>query len=64
MRCRNWLNFITTSIYVHERQGTALHETRAWLRQHEFPVGITRNGSSGGKSLVGVYGKVEGGRVG
>ncbi len=34
--------FYYNVVYVHDRPGTALHETRAWLRQHEFPVGITR----------------------
>ncbi len=34
--------FYYNVIYLHDRPGTALHETRAWLRRHEFPIGITR----------------------
>ena len=44
--------FYYNVIYVHERQGTALHETREWLRQHEFPVGITRRVPQESKALL------------
>ena len=44
--------FYYNVIYVHEHQGTALHETREWLRQHEFPVGITRMVPQDPKSLL------------
>ncbi len=44
--------FYYNVIYVHERQGTALHETREWLRQHEFPVGITRMVPQESKALL------------
>ena len=44
--------FYYNVIYVHERQGAALHETRAWLRQHEFPVGITRTVPQDSKALL------------
>ena len=43
--------FYYNVIYVDERQGTALHETREWLRQHEFPVGLTRTVSLDAKAL-------------
>lgn len=44
--------FYYNVIYVHERQGAALHETREWLRQHEFPVGITRTVPQDSKALL------------
>ena len=44
--------FYYNVIYVHEHQGTALHETREWLRQHEFPVGITRMVPQDSKALL------------
>lgn len=44
--------FYYNVIYVHERQSTALHETREWLRQHEFPVGITRMVPQDSKALL------------
>lgn len=44
--------FYYNVIYVHERQGMALHETREWLRQHEFPVGITRMVPQESKALL------------
>lgn len=44
--------FYYNVIYVHERQGTALHETREWLRQHKFPVGITRMVPQESKALL------------
>jgi len=44
--------FYYNVIYLHEHQGTALHETRAWLRQHEFPVGITRMVPQDAKALL------------
>ena len=44
--------FYYNVVYVHERQGAALHETRAWLRQHEFPVGITRMVPQDSKALL------------
>ena len=44
--------FYYNVIYVHERQGAALHETREWLRQHEFPVGITRMVPQESKALL------------
>lgn len=34
--------FYYNVIYLHDHPGTTLYETRAWLRQHEFPVGITK----------------------
>ena len=44
--------FYYNVIYLHEHQGTALHETREWLRQHEFPVGITRMVPQDPKALL------------
>ena len=44
--------FYYNVVYVHDRPGTALHETRAWLRRHEFPVGITRMVPQEGKALL------------
>ncbi len=44
--------FYYNVIYLHERQGAALHETREWLRQHEFPVGITRTVPQDPKALL------------
>lgn len=44
--------FYYNVIYLHERQGTALHETREWLRQHEFPVGIAKMVPQEAKALL------------
>lgn len=44
--------FYYNVIYVHERQGTALHEAREWLRQHEFPVGISKMVPQDAKALL------------
>lgn len=44
--------FYYNVVYVHDRTGTALHETRAWLRQHEFPIGITRTVPQEEKALL------------
>ena len=44
--------FYYNVIYLHEHQGTALHETREWLRQHEFPVGITKRIPQDSKALL------------
>ena len=44
--------FYYNVIYVCERQGMALHETREWLRRHEFPVGIARTVPLESKALV------------
>lgn len=44
--------FYYNVIYVHELQGAALHETREWLRRHEFPVGITRKVPQDAKALL------------
>ena len=44
--------FYYNVIYVYEHQGAALHETREWLRQHEFPVGIARSVPQDTKALL------------
>ena len=44
--------FYYNVIYLHERQGAALHETREWLRKHKFPVGITRMVPQDAKALL------------
>lgn len=44
--------FYYNVIYVSERQGSSLHETREWLRQHEFPVGIARTVPPDAKALL------------
>ena len=44
--------FYYNVIYVSERQGSSLHETRDWLRQHEFPVGIARTVPPDAKALL------------
>ncbi len=44
--------FYYNVVYLHDRSGAALHETRAWLRQHEFPIGITRTVPQEEKALL------------
>ena len=44
--------FYYNVIYLHEHPGTALHETREWLRQHDFPVGITKMVPQDAKALL------------
>ena len=44
--------FYYNVIYVSEREGMALHETREWLRRHEFPVGIARTVPRDAKALL------------
>ena len=44
--------FYYNVVYLHDRPGTALHETRAWLRQHEFPIGIARTVPQEEKALL------------
>ena len=51
--------FYYNVIYVHEQQGTASHETREWLRQHEFPVGITRMVPQDSKALLAFINKLK-----
>lgn len=43
--------FYYNVIYLQTRQGADLHETRDWLRQHEFPTGITKQVSLDAKAL-------------
>lgn len=44
--------FYYNVMYLHEHQGTALHETREWLRRHDFPVGITKMVPQDAKALL------------
>ncbi len=44
--------FYYNVIYLYERQSTPLHETREWLKQHEFPVGITKMVPQEAKALL------------
>ncbi len=44
--------FYYNVLYVHHRRDTALHETRAWLRQHQFPVGIAKTVPQNSKALL------------
>ncbi len=39
-------------LYLHDHQDTVLHETRAWLRHHQFPVGIVRMVPQDSKALL------------
>ena len=44
--------FYYNVLYVHDHQDTTLHETSAWLRRHEFPVGIARMVPQNSKALL------------
>ncbi len=44
--------FYYNVLYLYDHQDTALHETRAWLRQHEFPVGIVKTVPQTSKALL------------
>lgn len=44
--------FYYNVLYLHDHQDTVLHETRAWLRQHQFPVGIVRMVPQDSKALL------------
>ncbi len=44
--------FYYNIVYVHDYQDTALHETRTWLRQEQFPVGIIKTVPQNAKALL------------
>ncbi len=44
--------FYYNIIYVHEHRDTAPHETRDWLKRHDFPVGIARRALRDAEALA------------
>lgn len=51
--------FYFNIIYLHEHQGTAVQETREWLRKHKFPVGIAKRVPQDAKALLAFMDKLK-----